>query len=165
MPRIGEAFGADGDPALNLNIQFTFPPRNPYAPGDQPAYVDDLAARLPRPGRHRRRDRRGAGRASTTAPYPVEDGVDSPDDRDGRAAAPALLPGRAPTTGGDPDNVVRSRQRRVGIRDVLAGSHRGAGLRPRSILAYQTGVDPADVSDLAAATARAAAAGNSVVLR
>ena len=40
VPRIGESFGADGDPALNLNIQVSFPPRNPYAPGDQPAYLD-----------------------------------------------------------------------------------------------------------------------------
>jgi virulence factor Mce-like protein len=30
VPRIGESFGTDGDPALNLNIQFTFPPRSQY---------------------------------------------------------------------------------------------------------------------------------------
>jgi len=39
-PMITEAFGGDGDPALNLNITVQFPPRNPYAPGDQPAYLD-----------------------------------------------------------------------------------------------------------------------------
>src|SRR3954468_17726954 len=37
-PMISEAFGADGDPALNLNITVSLPPRNPYVPGDQPAY-------------------------------------------------------------------------------------------------------------------------------
>ena len=44
VPRIGETFGNDGDPALNLDIQVTFPPRNPYAPGDQPAYLDKTGA-------------------------------------------------------------------------------------------------------------------------
>ena len=39
-PMITEAFGGDGDPALNLNIIVTLPPRNPYQPGDQPAYLD-----------------------------------------------------------------------------------------------------------------------------
>src|SRR3954447_24891076 len=39
-PMISEAFGADGDPALNLNITVQFPPRTPYVPGDQPAYLD-----------------------------------------------------------------------------------------------------------------------------
>ena len=39
-PMIAESFGADGDPALNLNIVVTLPPRNPYVPGDQPAYAD-----------------------------------------------------------------------------------------------------------------------------
>ena len=39
-PMISEAFGADGDPALNLNITVSLPPRNPYVPGDQPQYVD-----------------------------------------------------------------------------------------------------------------------------
>ena len=38
-PMISEAFGADGDPSLNLNITVSLPPRNPYVPGDQPAYV------------------------------------------------------------------------------------------------------------------------------
>ena len=39
-PMIAESFGADGDPALNLNIVVSLPPRNPYMPGDQPAYAD-----------------------------------------------------------------------------------------------------------------------------
>ena len=39
-PMISEAFGADGDPALNLNITVSLPPRNPYVPGDQPQYAD-----------------------------------------------------------------------------------------------------------------------------
>ena len=39
-PMISEAFGADGDPALNLNITVSLPPRNPYVPGDQPVYAD-----------------------------------------------------------------------------------------------------------------------------
>ena len=48
-PLIGEAFGGDGDPALNLNIEVTFPPRNPYEPGDQPVRRP-VRARLPGPG-------------------------------------------------------------------------------------------------------------------
>ena len=39
-PMISQAFGADGDPALNLNITVSLPPRNPYLPGDQPQYAD-----------------------------------------------------------------------------------------------------------------------------
>ena len=35
---ITAAFGGR-NPALNLNITVSLPPRNPYAPGDQPAYV------------------------------------------------------------------------------------------------------------------------------
>ena len=37
----GRRSATDGDPALNLNIQVTFPPRNPYVPGDQPIYADN----------------------------------------------------------------------------------------------------------------------------
>ena len=59
-PMISEAFGADGDPALNLNITVSLPPRNPYVPGDQPAYIDTERPGLPGPHRHRRDDRRGA---------------------------------------------------------------------------------------------------------
>src|SRR6476469_779072 len=39
-PMISEAFGADGDPSLHLNITVSLPPRNPYVPGDQPKYID-----------------------------------------------------------------------------------------------------------------------------
>ena len=38
-PMISQAFGADGDPSLNLNITVSLPPRNPYDPGDQPKYI------------------------------------------------------------------------------------------------------------------------------
>src|SRR5215213_7273651 len=39
-PLTSESFGGDGDPALNLNITVSFPPRNPYMPNDQPEYLD-----------------------------------------------------------------------------------------------------------------------------
>ena len=80
MPRIGEAFGADGDPALNLNIQVTFPPRNPYAPGDQPAYADrsgpDCRDWTASTGRSRRRQS-----GEYYCPYPPNDGVESDGER------------------------------------------------------------------------------------
>ena len=59
-PMISEAFGADGDPALNLNITVSLPPRNPYVPGDQPAVHRHERPGLPGAHRHRRDDRRGA---------------------------------------------------------------------------------------------------------
>jgi virulence factor Mce-like protein len=159
VPRIGESFGTDGDPALNLNIQFTFPPRSQYKPGDQPAYVDTSPP-----------DCRGlddidgeiaeAQSGEYYCPYPVKDGVES-DDSDVRRH-PACFRGGA-DDGGNPDNVSGGAKGKSAP-DVLAGSTAELDF-VRSILAYQTGTDPDDVSDLGAATLAPILRGNSVVLR
>jgi virulence factor Mce-like protein len=159
VPRIGESFGTDGDPALNLNIQFTFPPRSQYKPGDQPAYVDTSPP-----------DCRGlddidgeiaeAQSGEYYCPYPVKDGVES-DDSDVRRY-PACFRGGA-DDGGNPDNVSGGAKGKSAP-DVLAGSTAELDF-VRSILAYQTGTDPDDVSDLGAATLAPILRGNSVVLR
>src|SRR4051794_27973327 len=159
VPRIGETFGTDGDPALNLNIQFTFPPRSQYKPGDQPAYVDTSPP-----------DCRGlddidgeiaeAQSGEYYCPYPVKDGVES-DDSDVRRY-PACFRGGA-DDGGNPDNVSGGAKGKSAP-DVLAGSTAELDF-VRSILAYQTGTDPDDVSDLGAATLAPILRGNSVVLR
>jgi virulence factor Mce-like protein len=156
VPRIGESFGTDGDPALNLNIQFTFPPRSPYKPGDQPAYadtsppdcrgLDDIDGEIAQ-----------AQSGEFYCPYPVEDGVES-DDSDFRPS-PACFRGGA-DDGGNASGAGKGRS----APDVLAGSTAELDF-VRGILAYQTGTDPDDVSDLGAATLAPLLRGNSVVLR
>jgi virulence factor Mce-like protein len=159
VPRIGETFGSDGDPALNLNIQFTFPPRNPYMPKDQPVYADTSPP-----------DCRGlddidreiaeAQAGEYYCPYPLEDGVESPESAE--RPVPACYRGGA-DDGGDPNNVPRAQQGRSAP-SVLAGSTAELDF-VRSILAYQTGADPEDVSDLGAATLAPLLRGKNVMLR
>jgi virulence factor Mce-like protein len=157
VPRIGETFGADGDPALNLNIQFTFPPRNPYKPGDQPVYVansgpdcrglDNIDAEIAQ-----------AQSGEYYCPPPPNDGV-SPPESDLREE-PACYQG-------GPDDVSSSGtspQAGNALPQDLAGSTAELDF-VRSILAYQTGADPADVSDLSAATLAPILRGKSVMLR
>jgi virulence factor Mce-like protein len=132
-PRITEAFGGDGDPALNLAITVQFPPRNPYVPGDQPAYlahpgpscagldrIDALIA--------------GAGNGSYYDPLSIPDGVDSP------AGGPGSLGDALPVALDD-----------GGLRGGLAGSSAELAF-VRGLIGYQTGVRPAEVSDLSAST-------------
>ena len=159
VPRIGETFGADGDPALNLNIQFTFPPRNPYVPGDQPVYaetappdcrgLDDIDAEIAQ-----------AQAGEYYCPYPPRDGIESPESAE--RPEPACYRGGA-DDGGHPDDVPRA-QAGQSLPDVLAGSTAELDF-VRSILAYQTGADPEDVSDLGAATLAPILRGKSVMLR
>ncbi|MCW2743258.1 MAG: ABC-type transport system, mce-related protein [Blastococcus sp.] len=159
VPRIGETFGADGDPALNLNIQFTFPPRNQYMPGDQPVYADTS------PPDCRGLDNIDGELAQAQAgeyycPYPPNDGVDSPESAE--RPVPACYAGGA-DDGGNPDNVPGA-QSGKSLPGVLAGSTAELDF-VRSILAYQTGADPEDVSDLGAATLAPILRGKSVMLR
>jgi virulence factor Mce-like protein len=160
VPRIGETFGADGDPALNLNIQFTFPPRNPYQPGDQPVYADNAPP-----------DCRGlddidreiaqAQAGEYYCPYPPKDGVESPESAE--RPEPACYRGGA-DDGGDPDNVPGNARAGNALAGDLAGSTAELDF-VRSILAYQVGTDPEDVSDLSAATLAPILRGKSVMLR
>src|SRR3954451_9066680 len=152
-PMISEAFGADGDPALNLNITVQFPPRNPYVPGDQPAYLDKRG-----PSCSGLEDIDGLI-ADTEAgtyycPDPPADGIDSAEDplngprcTDARAANGSTT-GRQTATGSFGDSVGTSLTD-GGTRGSLAGSSAELAL-VRGLLAYQTGQDPADVSDLSA---------------
>jgi virulence factor Mce-like protein len=160
VPRIGETFGADGDPALNLNIQFTFPPRSQYLPGDQPVYADNAPP-----------DCRGlddidgeiaqAQSGEYYCPYPIKDGVESPESAE--RPAPACYRGGA-DDGGNPDNVPGGAQAGRSAPADLAGSAAELDF-VRSILAYRTGGDPRDVSDLGAATLAPILRGKSVMLR
>jgi virulence factor Mce-like protein len=159
VPRIGETFGQDGDPALNLNIVFTFPPRNPYQPGDQPIYADNAPP-----------DCRGlddidgeiaqAAAGEYYCPYPPNDGIESPESAE--RPEPACYRGGA-DDGGNPNNVPGA-QSGQSLPGVLAGSTAELDF-VRSILAYQTGADPEDVSDLGAATLAPLLRGKSVMLR
>jgi virulence factor Mce-like protein len=157
VPRIGETFGNDGDPALNLNIQVVFPPRNPYQPGDQPAYVDTSGP-----------DCRGlsdidgeiaqAQSGEYYCPYPPNDGVES--EESAERPEPACYRG-GPDDGGNPPPAGGAGQ---SLRYSLAGSTAELDF-VRSILAYQTGARPGDVSDLAASTLAPLLRGKSVMLR
>jgi virulence factor Mce-like protein len=158
VPRIGETFGTDGDPALNLNIVFTFPPRNPYQPGDQPIYADNAPP-----------DCRGldnidqeiaqAQSGEYYCPYPPNDGIESPESAE--RAEPACYRGGA-DDGGNPNNVPS--QAGNSLPDVLAGSTAELEF-VKSIMAHSSGSDPDQISDLGAATLAPILRGNSVMLR
>jgi virulence factor Mce-like protein len=159
VPRIGETFGQDGDPALNLNIQFTLPPRSPYQPGDQPVYadaappdcrgLDDIDGEIAQ-----------AESGEYYCPYPPNDGIESPESAE--RPEPACYEGGA-DDGGNPDNVPTARAGRS-LPGVLAGSKAELDF-VRSILAYQSGARPRDVTDLGAATLAPILRGKSVMLR
>jgi virulence factor Mce-like protein len=160
VPRIGETFGNDGDPALNLNIQITFPPRNPYAPGDQPVYaaddapdcrgLDDIDAEI------------SQGQAGEYyCAYPPEDGIASAESAE--RPEPSCYRGGA-DDGGNPDNVPGRTTAGNSLPGVLAGSTAELDF-VRSILAYQTGGRPDEISDLAASALAPILRGKSVMLR
>ena len=157
-PMISEAFGADGDPALNLNITVSLPPRNPYVPGDQPVYADQSGP-----------DCRGltdidamiaaAQQNEYYCPSPPADGVDSTDNP--TTGNPNCLGGTGPNDvppgAGDP-NAGNS------LPYNLAGSTAELDF-VRNILAYQTGTEPGQVSDLAASTMAPLLRGTQVMFR
>ena len=164
-PMITEAFGGDGDPALNLNITVQFPPRNPYAPGDQPAYID---TRGPSCAGLDDIDGLIAATAAGTyyCPDPPADGIDSPEDPlngprclDGRTTSPGSA---QPTSAGSLGNSWPVTLNDGGASGGLAGSTAELDF-VRGILGYQTGVDPTEVSDLAASTLAPLLRGTQVV--
>jgi hypothetical protein len=128
-------------------------------PGDQPAYADNA------PPDCRGLDNidaeiRQAQSGEYYCPYPPRDGVESPESAERRE--PACYRGGA-DDGGNPDNVPKPQQGNS-LPGVLAGSTAELDF-VRSILAYQTGSDPQDVSDLSAATLAPLLRGKSVMLR
>ncbi|MGX5654848.1 MCE family protein [Geodermatophilus nigrescens] len=163
-PMITEAFGGDGDPALNLDIVVTLPPRNAYQPGDQPAYLDrsgpdcqgldDIDAIIA-----------AADRGEYYCPVPPQDGVESADNPS--SGNPTCLGGRGPADvpagSGEPNPAVAA-----SLGDALPGALPGSTVEldlVRSILGYQTGTEPARVSDLAASTMAPLLRGTQVALR
>ena len=161
-PMIGETFGTDGDPALNLNIVFTLPPRNPYVPGDQPQYADQSGP-----------DCRGltdidammaaAQNGEFYCPDAPRDGVESPDSP--YYGNPNCIGGREPSDvsaeEGDPSPTAASGQ---SAPFGLAGSTAELDF-VRSILGYQTGAHPSEVSDLSASTMAPLLRGAQVMFR
>jgi virulence factor Mce-like protein len=158
VPRIGETFGEDGDPALNLNIQVSFPPRNPYAPGDQPAYLDktgpdcmaldNIDAEIAQ-----------AQDGEYYCPYPPNDGIES----DESAERPEPVCYRnGPDDGGDDPRAGATTGN--ALPSGLAGSTAELDF-VRSILGYQTGTDPGEVPDLSASTLAPLLRGKKVLLR
>ncbi|GAA3155365.1 MCE family protein [Blastococcus jejuensis] len=161
-PMIAETFGADGDPALNLNIVVSLPPRNPYMPGDQPQYADQSGP-----------DCRGltdidammaaAQNGEYYCPDAPRDGVNSPDSP--YYGNPNCLGGRgpddAPPGAGDPNSTATQGQ---SAPFSLPGSTAELDF-VRSILGYQTGTDPSEVSDLSASTMAPLLRGTQVMFR
>lgn len=160
-PMITQAFGGDGDPALNLNIVVTLPPRNPYQPGDQPAYedrsgpdcqgLDDIDGIIA-----------AAAQGEYYCPSPPDDGVNSVDNP--YTGNPGCLGGRGPDDipagAGDPNPGGTGGN---ALPDQLAGSTAELDF-VRSLLGYQTGVDPDDVTDLAASALAPVLEGNQVLI-
>ncbi|MGY1742390.1 MULTISPECIES: MCE family protein [unclassified Blastococcus] len=160
-PMITEAFGGDGDPALNLNIVVALPPRNPYQPGDQPEYLDssgpdcqgldDIDAIIA-----------AAEQGEYYCPTPPEDGVDSVDNP--YSGNPNCLGGRGPDDvpdgAGDPNPGGTAGDT---VPDQMSGSTAELDF-VRSLLGYQTGTDPDDVTDLAASALAPLLRGNQVLV-
>ncbi|MCU1668219.1 MAG: ABC-type transport system, mce-related protein [Blastococcus sp.] len=159
-PMISQAFGADGDPALNLNIVVTLPPRNPYVPGDQPRY-----------GATNGPDCRGltnidaiitaAQHGEYYCPNATNDGVNSKDNP--TTGNPHCLGGSGPKDvppGAGNPNPTSGKS----VPFSLAGSTAELDF-VRSILGYQTGTDPRKVSDLAVTTMAPLLRGTQVMLR
>jgi virulence factor Mce-like protein len=159
-PLTTESFGGDGDPALNLNIIVSFPPRNPYVPGDQPEYLDNSG-----PDCQGLADVDGLIAAAQAGEYycptPPADGVDSVDNPS--TGNPVCLGGSGPNDvpegAGDP-NPSAGQSLRFG----LAGSTAELDF-VRNILGYQTGRKPGEVSDLAASTLAPLLRGTQVMFR
>jgi virulence factor Mce-like protein len=159
-PLTSESFGGDGDPALNLNIVVTLPPRNPYVPGDQPEYPDQSG-----PDCQGLADIDGliaAGQAGEYyCPTPPADGVDSADNPS--TGNPVCLGGSGPDDvppgAGDPNPTAGQ-----SLPYQLAGSTAELDF-VRNILGYQTGREPGRVSDLSASTLAPLLRGTQVMLR
>ena len=159
VPRIGETFGADGDPALNLWIDVSFPPRSGFLPGDQPAYLaesgpdcrglDNIPAEIQQ-----------AENENYYCPDAIPDGVESPESEFNREPF-CYENGQAPDGGG---NASQTSAAGESMPMNLAGSTAELDF-VRSILGYQTGVTPGEVSDLSASTLAPLLRGRSVLLR
>jgi virulence factor Mce-like protein len=150
------AWTNNGHPGLQLNISVTFPPRNPYVPGDQPQYdattgpdcrgltnVDAIIA--------------AAQAGEYYCPNPPADGVNSADNP--TSGNPQCLGGSGPNDippGAGNPNAGQSLTSPVGSSAELDFV--------RSILGYQTGVSAGAVPDLAAATLAPLLRGTQVVL-
>jgi virulence factor Mce-like protein len=160
VPMYSEVFGGDGDPWLDLNLTVTMPPRNPYQPGDQPEYLDRSGP-----------DCQGldnidgiiaaAARGEFYCPSPPADGVDSVDNPS--TGNPVCLGGSGPDDippgAGEPNP-----QAGTSLPTGLAGSTAELEF-VRNILAYQTGTEPSEVSDLAATQLAPLLRGTKVALR
>jgi virulence factor Mce-like protein len=158
-PMITQAFGGDGVPALKLNISVSLPPRNPYVPGDQPAYVATAG-----PDCRGLNDIDGIISAATHGEYycpaPPADGVDSADNP--LYGNPHCLGGSGPKD--IPAGTGTPTSGSTGQSASLAGSSAELDF-VKSILGYQTGVDAGHVPDLSAATMAPLLRGTQVVLR
>ena len=156
-PLIGESFGADGDPALNLNIVFTLPPRDPYAPGDQPAYLDESGPDC------RALDNIDAAAAAAAngeyyCPAPPRDGIDSPESSFNREPFCYERGGDTPVQRGGAASAGNS------LTSSLAGSTAELDF-VRNILAVSTGSEPEAVPDLSVATLAPLLRGKQVMFR
>jgi virulence factor Mce-like protein len=156
-PLIGESFGADGDPALNLNIVFTLPPRNAYEPGDQPAYASEAG-----PDCRALDDIDGAQAAAQNGEYycpdAPRDGVESPEGdvrREPVCHGGGRGGGSSSGGGGSLGN---------GVRTSPVGSTAELDF-VRGIIGLSSGADPDDVPDLSAATLAPVLRGNQVMFR
>ena len=150
------AWQANGHPGLQLNISITFPPRNPYVPGDQPRYeatsgpncrgLTNVDAII-----------NAAQHGEYYCPSPAPDGVHSADNP--TTGNPNCLGGNGPSNvppGAGNPNAGQSLTSPVGSSAELDFV--------KSILGFQTGADPGSVPDLAAATMAPLLRGTQVVL-
>ena len=159
-PIVNETFAGYDAPALNLNLTVVMPPRNPYVPGDQPEYLDQ---RGPDCAGLDRIDEIDAGAEKGEYYCPEQapaDGVDSPDNP---STGDPVCMGGSPGDGGS-ENGGAVATAGNSLPRFLAGSMAELDF-VKSILGYQTGLEPGGVSDLSASTMAPLLRGTRVMLR
>ncbi|HET9117531.1 MAG TPA: MCE family protein, partial [Pseudonocardiaceae bacterium] len=155
-----KVWGTSAHPGLQLNITVIFPPRNGYAPGDQPQYADNTG---PNCGGLNNIDgviaaaQQGKYFCPATSPY---DGVKSKDDP--VYGNPHCMGGTGPNNP-PPQNAQSGGAGQSAPLD-LPGSAAELDF-VRSILGYQSGVDPSKISDLSASTLAPLLRGTQVMLQ
>ena len=158
-PIVNETFAGYDAPALNLNLTVVMPPRNPYAPGDQPEYLDQ---RGPDCAGLTRIDAIDAGAERGEYYCPEQAPADGVESKDNESTGDPVCMGGSPGEGGSEQGSATGTTGNS-LPRFLAGSTAELDF-VKSILGYQTGLEPGAVSDLSASTMAPLLRGTRVML-
>jgi virulence factor Mce-like protein len=158
-PIVNGTFAGYDAPALNLNLTVVMPPRNHYMPGDQPEYLDE---RGPDCAGLTRIDEIDAGAEKGEYYCPERAPADGVESKDNPSTGDPVCMGGRPGEGWEHGGAGGSAGH--ALPRFLAGSTAELEF-VKSILGYQTGLEPGGVSDLSASTMAPLLRGTRVMLR